>query len=795
MVDMEVRAFGTTQDDAAAAAMMSPRVSPRPGALPPYAAGAVERLFEAARRPIAVVVAPAGYGKSALLRAFATMCDSAVLLDLAGGEPTFRGAVRDLCEALRGIAPGARLSFASAYARATERGDRATALAVWLARYLEGRDVTIVVDSVDRLGEEARLFSEFAEVLAGRGAFAPRLVVAARDTTDMPVPRWLAADLIAMPVSEADLRWTVADARAAANGFGLTVSDHVLERTLRAANGRAFAALYALQIGEMPPRGLDPGLALLHALTPDERTYVLETCLLRSLDPDVLAAAGLPLHPLLEGQSGLGKLIVNWDGDGHRYDEGLRSRAEQTLRTDLGSHQCVAERTVKALEAVGRVREALDIARNAQLTDLVHRLLCEHGLRLEDRGDVDAVDAALELLPAELDDAVLLLLRATRESRLGRTDTSEAWFRHAIARAQSRVVAAEAAYRLAREIVRRDRVDAVELLEPYADDTTLGDDQRSSILSVLAEAYLIAQRPDDARATLERALACCERADLATRAHVYTRASYVELYGGDHDRARRYATIGASIAEEASLYVVATGAYSVLYNLAYDAGGPSECLEHLERLGNCAVRSGNLDFHLYAIVAAYELHVERGDVASIERLENDLRAFDVNYGAALALEGLVPSRALFAGWAGAFDAAYEILAPSGAQQAGLERAALRWAEIALYAAAAGMRDKSAEALREFDDAIARDDSLSPRAMRAGIVARLASALLGESDRTGFAIELPPRLNALSTAVDVVIRRRRGSATGEELLAAFDDLEHFELHGMAKLLAALPAVSG
>jgi hypothetical protein len=792
MVDMEVRAFGTTQDDAAAA-MMTPRILPRPGALAPYAASAVERLIEAARRPIAVVVAPAGFGKSALLRAFTTMYEPAVLVDLAASEPTFRAAVRELCEALRGVAPGARLSFASAYARAAERGERAVALAVWLARYLEGRDVTIVVDSVDRLGDEARLFSEFVEVLAGRGAFAPRLVVAARDTSDLPVPRWLAADLIAMPVGEADLRWTVADARAAADGCGLDVSDRVLERTLQAAHGRAFAALYALQVGELPPRGVDPGLALLHALTPDERSYVLETCLFRTLDAGVLAAAGLPLHPLLEGRSGLGKLIVGWDGGGYRYDEGLRSRAEQTLRTDLASHQCVAERTVKALEAVGRMREALDIARNAELRDHVHRLLRENGLRLEDRGDVDALDAALELLPAELDDAVLLLLRATRESRLGRTDTSEAWFRHAIARAQSPAVAAEAAYRLAREIVRRDRADAVELLEPYADDATLSDDQRSSILSVLAEAYLIAHRPDDARATLERALACCERADLATRAHVYTRASYVELYGGDHDRARRYATIGASIAEQANLYVVATGAYSVLYNLAYDAGGPSECLEHLERLGNCAVRSGNLDFHLYAIVAAYELHVERGDIVAIERLENDLHAFDVNYGAALALEGLVPSRALFAGWAGAFDAAYEILAPSGVQQNALERAALRWAEIALYAAAAGMRERSAAALREFETAVARDDARAPLAVRAVIFARLARALLGERSDAAFEFALPPRLAALSDAVDVVIRRGRGLATGDELLAAFDDLEHHELHGMAKLLAALPAV--
>ena len=790
---MEVRAFDTSQEQAAAA-MMSPRVSPRPGALPPYAASAVERLFEASRRPIAVVVAPAGFGKSALLRAFATMCDSSVLLDLAGSEPTFRGAVRDLCEALRGVAPGARLSFASAYARAAERGERAAALAVWLARYLEGREATIVVDSIDRLGDDARLFSEFAEVLAGRGAFGPRLVVAARDTTDLPVPRWLAADLIAMPVGETDLRWTVSDARAAANGFGLTIADHVLERTVRAANGRAFAALYALQVGEMPPRGVDPGLALLHALTPDERTYVLETCLLRTLDAEVLTAAGLPVHPLLEGRSGLGKLIVDWDGAGYRYDEGLRSRAEQTLRTDLSSHQCVAERTVKALEAVGRIREALDIARNAELRDHVHRLLRENGLRLEDRGDVDALDAALELLPAQLDDAVLLLLRATRESRLGRTDTSEAWFRHAIACAQSRTVAAEAAYRLAREIVRRDRVDAVELLEPYADDPTLGDDQRSSILSVLAEAYLIAHRPDDAHATLERALACCERADLATRAHVYTRASYVELYGGDHDRARRYATIGASIAEQANLYVVATGAYSVLYNLAYDAGGPSECLEHLERLGNCAVRSGNLDFHLYAdrrgVRTARRARRRRGcrtPRARSARVRRALRRVDRARrlgpvaGAVRGLGRFVRRR----------------IRDPRAQRRAAER---RRAQRAAVGGDRALRRRRGDA-REVGRCAAQVRSgvrrlrcelaaLEPRRDRR---APRRARCIGETGNDAFAIVPPPRLASLARAVDVVIRRRSGDASGDELLEAFDDLGRHELHGMAKLLAALPAV--
>jgi hypothetical protein len=57
----------------------------------------------------------------------------------------------------------------------------------------------------------------------------------------------------------------------------------------------------------------------------------------------------------------------------------------------------------------------------------------------------------------------------------------------------------------------------------------------------------------------------------------------------------------------------------------------------------------------------------------------------------------------------------------------------------------------------------------------------------------FSIVPPPRLASLARAVDVVIRRRGGDATGEELLDALADLDRHELHGMAKLLAALPAV--
>ena len=751
---------------------------------------ALRLLTEAANKPLAVVVAPAGFGKSTLLRAFAAE-RSAVPIDLGTGAATLRDAIRLICEALRAVAPGARLAFASAYTRAAERGQREASLARWLARYLDGTETTIVVDSVDRLRGETRAFAEFAEALV-RHARGTHLVLAARDDADLPIPRWFAADLIAMPLVADNLRWTLAETTAAARRSPVVRDERALQRIVQAADGRAFDIVYALHVGETPPRHEDPGETLLRSLTYDERGYVLDTCLLPLVDGMVLAAAGLAPHPLLEGRSRLGDLIVSPHESGYRYADALRMRAETVLRNDTVAYRRVAERTIDALEAVGRVREALDLARAARLEGHVQRVLRSHGLRLEDRGDLDAVDAALDVLPAEADDAVTILLRATREVRLGRSDTSEAWFRHAMERAETRAVAAEAAFRLAREIVRRGRTDAVELLAPYADDAEVGVDQRAAILAVLAEAYLIAHWPEDAREALGRALALADGLDVAARAYLFTRASYVELYAGDPARASEYARAGAALAEDANLYVAATGAYSVLYNIAYEGAGPAESLAYLERLSDCAIRSGNVNFHLYAIVATYDQHVERGDLAGIERLERDLREFDVHYGASPTLEGLLPSRALVAAWKGAFASAYEILVPSGRQQPYADREALRWAEIALYAAAAEMPDAAEEALRQFVDANQRDDQSSPYAVRGAILARLASAAAGEMPPRVPAVAATGRLASLARAVEAVIARWEGGHAND-LLDALDDLHRNELAGMAKLLAALPAV--
>ncbi len=143
-------------------------------------------------------------------------------------------------------------------------------------------------------------------------------------------------------------------------------------------------------------------------------------------------------------------------------------------------------------------------------------------------------------------------------------------------------------------------------------------------------------------------------------------------------------------------------------------------------------------------------------------------------------------------WAGRFAAAYDLLAPSGEQQLQFpDRVALRWAEIALYAAAAGMREAAADALAFFADAAQRDDSNTHHVLRATVIAALAAQLAGVP-----AEPLPPmptpRLAALARAAETVVARYRGEAGGAELLAALAALREHEFGGLAKLFAALPA---
>jgi hypothetical protein len=273
----------------------------------------------------------------------------------------------------------------------------------------------------------------------------------------------------------------------------------------------------------------------------------------------------------------------------------------------------------------------------------------------------------------------------------------------------------------------------------------------------------------------------------------------VALFRGDGARAKELASISLSLATEHGFFDVAAGALTVLYNVAADVEDDiGESLRLLEAVADCAAKSGSLTTHIFALIARLEVEVERGDEDAIADLDEKLRAIDITCSGRAAYEALLPSQALRSTWSGDFGGAYRLLSSSASQQWSADRKALRWAEIAVYAAAANLTTEAGAAYRNAADLL---EGLAPdlRVSRARLLLALAMILLGrgESARELFALidatpdALSPRLSALRRALAALGERYRGVANAGVMLHALKDLREHHFGGIARMLMSLP----
>jgi hypothetical protein len=204
-----------------------------------------------------------------------------------------------------------------------------------------------------------------------------------------------------------------------------------------------------------------------------------------------------------------------------------------------------------------------------------------------------------------------------------------------------------------------------------------------------------------------------------------------------------------------------------------------------------------LGFLLYYFTTAFEIAVEGHDLAEMARIESGLRSFDLHYDDAYSHEALLPAQALRAAWRGEFDYAYRLLFPTAAQQAGINRTALRWAEVALYAAGAHRVVDARVALERVSAALEDVESESNRTSRARLLAFLAAALSGNANQAQRFIalldagRLPKRLAALRAAVVAIAERIGGARNHDRIDNALRELYASDFGGAARMLEALP----
>ena len=772
-----------------------------------------DRIVRAARFPVTVIVAPAGFGKSVALRDFAeTTRLDAVRYDVAREDRTLPAFVHGLSAALEPVAPTAQAAFPAVQQRIMALDDPVRELGDWFAEHLKRTVCTIVIDDFHYAASDPKAVALLVDLIERTGKRIS-WIIAARSDAGLPIASWIGYGLMDLPVGEDDLRFTPDEALATADEAQASAEPGEVEALRELTGGWPVALSIALRTRthasdlraaasgtrEMVYRYLAE--QVFTGLEFAQQRFLLRSSVFPTFDQQIAEALGGSNEFLLDLRRSVAFLNVTATGE-YRYHDLFREFLERELRR-TGSNEWYDAHVAGAelLEArVGGEAGALALHAKVGAVDGIVRVIERHGVGLLERGEGEKLAAAIEAVPEELrrENAAVLGIRAMLDANRARFDVAERSFAAAIERARDDELRVALVHRYAIELVRQDR-DSIDLLEPYARDDGLAASLRVPMLGTLATAYVRAGRMTDATVTARRALDLAEPLGDELRARLYQQAAYVYQFAPTHERVREYATLAVELAAQRGLFEVAARAYTVLYTVVNDEDDdPIATLAILDRLEECARKGASRQVRVFGLVAAYAIQVERGDDAALELLDGELG--DAMATPALTrAQALLPAYALRAAWDGDFRRAYELLADTATQHTIPERRVMRSAETALYAFAAGLRDEGEEALRDAVAGLERCDRASPRLVRANVMLALAELVRGRTSAAHRWLSeaerlLSPsmrRLRALIAAVRATARVQLEQVDPAALTASRERLRAEHFGGIARLLAALP----
>lgn len=773
-------------------------------------------LARASRLPVTILSAPAGSGKSFAIRSYLrSIAETGIVFDVRASHTSLSRFARGLADSLESELPKVAQSLAIANERALQSPRPADVLAAWVAEHLGELPRTIVIDNLHHC-EGNRDIAAFIAGAIERTPRTTRWILATRSVADLPLAVWLACGHTELPIDRAVLDVAAEEGAILAERLAPNVPGDTTRRIVAATGGSIGAIVFALRTSAADATLADRALEacgdtferfvdeVLASLAPIDRATLERSAIFPDLDDALLVASGCD--------------------DGPERIAALRTRLPQIfeeragvvtferlfadlLVTRLGADGADAvfaarSRAGKALESCDRVLEALAYYIGARDFSATARLLDERGLAYVEAGYGDAIVDAIETLDPIVQNGspVILATKAMFESRLGRFDLAESWFQLALERADERTVRDRVRYQYGVHLLRFFRPEAIDLLRELANDSATSADLRCYATSALGPALVFAGRTDDAAAAVERTLAMLEETSSThLRARAFQQAAYVALYCNDGVRARTFARDALAIADEHGYFDIATAALHVLYNAASDlADDPLESMRLLDAVADCAAKSGSLVSHLLALIAKLEIEVERGDEDAIARLDTKLKSLDIRASGRAAYEALLPSQALRASWAGDYEGAYHLLAATAVLQWSDDRKALRWAEIAVFAVAAGRRTEAGSAIGSSRELLANLEP-SQRRTRTELFLALASILLGRgevADALFASVDaqteaLSERMRALRRTFGALRERYRGERNHATLIGLFRSLDDQHYGGLARMLQMLP----
>ncbi|HZY97273.1 MAG TPA: AAA family ATPase [Candidatus Cybelea sp.] len=545
----------------------------------------VERLVASASSPITLLIAPAGYGKSVVLRQYLHgLRDPHVRFALRSEHVTLLSFLRGLAEAMRASAPHAITALAGAYERTTASPKRGAELARWMHAHLESFRGVIAIDDLHVADDDPEVL-QFLTALIERTKGRIRWILASRSTTGLPLGTWLGYRDADLPIDEEELRFTLDEVQAAARGLGLAIRNEELSDLLALTEGWPAAMSFALRTStrstelrnvsaitrEMIYRFLAE--QVYSALDNDERALLEVAITLPVIDVGVLESAGfdraLPIVERLRERTAF--IYEESPGVYQCHDLFREFLRHQSALGGKRAQQLAHERAARALESSGDIEHAISAYVSAGSAGDVVRLLEQHGFDMLERARGDVVARGIESLDeaTRRENATVLALQGTLQAIAGKFARAEALFRRSLARAgTNRNLVAITSLRLA-SILANQGGDVAELLGTVGDDPDQSPARRAESLSLIAGRQAVAGDLQTTRSALARLEPLLLEIDSeVVRAKVLHYMGIAFHHAGEPEKAVEVLTQSRELAAELHLYSVESRASAVLSNLA-----------------------------------------------------------------------------------------------------------------------------------------------------------------------------------------------------------------------------------
>ncbi len=584
-------------------------------------------------RGIAILIAPAGFGKSeAASDAFGS---SAHWVDVPEDGASVETLARLLIEK---TVPRAMRALSAHLLRPQSEENRAH-LAEWCSARLRSVEQPIVFEDFQRVCADAATV-QFVRSVIEMTVPNVRWVIISRETPELPVGTWLARDYMTLPVSAEDLAFDVGEGAAVARTLSVEIDAASIQELVTDVGGWPLAVRLSLGAWErtraLPPLRIRTRVVLFdfieqqvwsHLAESDQRFFEAAAHL-NDLRPRILGAAGFPEARLTLERLHLRLPLLSRIGNStFRLHELFREFIIERSKSDTDGHRKLIARLAHALERFGDFDGAIAMHIRAEVWEDAIALLARHGIDRIENGHRAEILATLSRFPRKyIDHPVVTGLRGYALSVDGAYDAAKRELEQALKGDLGKELRGALAMQLARLSMNVLRpAEAMPILRALMVDESCEPKLRLTAAATLASASAMAGEVLQARDAIGFCSGALDVGSVEVRALVSHSLAYAHFWLGEPGVAEGYASECVQLAHSIGLDSITARGYAILQAIA-TAIYPDTILarKYAEACVREAAAAGNRPMQIFGFQAQLMVASIQGDDDLYETAERRL---------------------------------------------------------------------------------------------------------------------------------------------------------------------------